>query len=415
LVKDMNTWRMGVPVATPIAAREVFSAARALFSREDHRSAFESEVRDYLDTPFVSSVNSGRAALFLLLQAMKQHTVRNEVVIPAYVCPSVGRAVVKAGLKPVLCDVGTGGSGLDLRSLKRVSGPRTLAVVTAYLYGYPVDIAPVVELAHACGALVIEDAAQAFGATWDSQPVGTLADAAVFSFAMSKVLGCMGGGLITTSDPELQRRLDRSVAVLPDAGFGARALAVVKLAVVSLLVRSRNLGPLAAIWGGVLRGRNDCDDFQPTPLPASNASVLRALLSRVDEINAVRVKNGLHLSAHLSSLDGLILPEAPGSIFLRLPVIVRDLAVKKRVLAALRASGINVSEMYSRPSYEALRQFAARESDCPTTEYLAEHMLNLPTHLFVTARDLDQIVSVFQSALPRRQAVRRPVCVQSTP
>ena len=124
---EMNMWRMGVPVATPITARDFLAAVSALLLREDHRFAFEEEARDFLSAQFVRSVNSGRAALFLVLQAMKRLSPRDEVVIPAYVCPSVGRAVVKAGLKPVLCDVGPGGSGLDLPSLGCVISRRTLA------------------------------------------------------------------------------------------------------------------------------------------------------------------------------------------------------------------------------------------------------------------------------------------------
>ena len=397
-------WRMGVPVATPITARDFLAAVSALLLREDHRFAFEEEARDFLSAQFVRSVNSGRAALFLVLQAMKRRSPRDEVVIPAYVCPSVGRAVVKAGLKPVLCDVGPGGSGLDLPSLGCVISRHTLAVVTAHLYGYAVDIAPVIELAHSSGAMVVEDAAQAFGAKWKGRSVGTLADAGVFSFAMSKVLWCMGGGLIATSDPELQRQVDHALATSGQAGFSRQAAAIAKLAVLGWLVRCRHLGPLAAVWGGVFRGKNDCDDFDAAPLPASNAAVARALLSRAVEITRIRGRNGLYFAEHLSGLDGLMLPETPpGSVFLRFPVVVRDVRVKKRLLAGLRERGVNASEMYSRPSYDALRRFAYRDSRCPRTEYLAEHMLNLPTHPYMREDDLAAAVGVFESVLHQKQ------------
>src|SRR5690348_13224964 len=170
-------WKMGVPVATPVSANDWLSAALALRSPENHRLAFENEVGNLLGTPFVRSTSSGRAALFITLQAMKRFSSRHEVVIPAFVCPSVGRAVVKAGLKPVLCDVGLSGSGLDLNSLERVLNRRTLAVVTAHLYGYPSEVKPIVARSHAAGAVVIEDAAQAFGAKIHHQFAGAIADA----------------------------------------------------------------------------------------------------------------------------------------------------------------------------------------------------------------------------------------------
>src|SRR5258708_1297150 len=102
----MGRFRMGVPVATPISAADCLAGGAALVRRGAHRPAFENEVRNLLGMDFVRSTNSGRSALYFTLQAMKQSSSRNEVVIPAFVCPSVGRAVVKAGLKAVLCDVG---------------------------------------------------------------------------------------------------------------------------------------------------------------------------------------------------------------------------------------------------------------------------------------------------------------------
>src|SRR5690348_7532137 len=110
-------WRMGVPVATPVGAGELLKALSALARPERYRPEFERAVRILLGSPFVRSTNSGRSALFITLQAMRQSSSRDEVVIPAFVCPSVGRAVIKAGLKPVLCDVGPGGSGLDAEFL----------------------------------------------------------------------------------------------------------------------------------------------------------------------------------------------------------------------------------------------------------------------------------------------------------
>src|ERR1041385_3351992 len=142
-------WRMGVPVATPITLRDWLAAPPALLRREAWRGSFETEVSNLLKVDFVRAPNSGRAALFLALRAMKRMSGREEVVIPAFVCPSVGRAVVKAGLKPILCDVGPTGSGLDPVDLERVLSSGTLAVVAAHLYGYPTDIGSILKLSHA--------------------------------------------------------------------------------------------------------------------------------------------------------------------------------------------------------------------------------------------------------------------------
>ena len=406
-------WRMGVPVATPVGFRDIGAAAAAFvlgatYREETYRSAFEDAVRDLLSARFVRSTNSGRAALFVTLQAMKELSWRDEVVVPAFVCPSVGRAVAKAGLKPILCDVGSGGSGLDIDFLESVVTRRTLAVVVAHLHGYPCDIGPVIELAHSVGAMVIEDAAQAFGAKLRGHQVGTFADAGVFSFGMSKVLWSIGGGLIATTNAELGRNIDRVLATSPQVSRSREAIGIAKCCVVSLLVRSHHLGPLAAVWSSAMRGKHDSDDFEATFCPASHAAVARRLLIRLDQITRIRKRNASYLADCLSGRADLMLPAIPAQsepVFLRFPIVVDNVAVKRELLKGLGRVGVNVSEMYTRASYEDMRNFTAQHVPCPRAEYLAERMLNLPTHAYMRQCELHDVVAVFDSVLGGQQAV----------
>jgi perosamine synthetase len=399
-------WRMGVPVSTPVTFGDFLAAVSAVGKPKGHRVAFENDVRTLFGETLIRSTNSGRTALFFTLQAMKQTSPRDEVVIPAFVCPSVGRAVVKAGLKPVLCDVGPNGSGLDIQSLGRLLTRRTLAVVTAHLFGYPAEVKSVIEISHYGGALVIEDAAQAFGAKLHGRFAGTFADAGIFSFEMSKVLWSNGGGLIVTSDPELGDQLDRSLASAVEVGSFRQAKDTLKFGALAMLVRRHNLGPLAAIWSHLMRSRYDTEDFAVSSCSPSQAAIARALLSRMDEITRVRRGNAAHYSAHLSGFDQVVLPEPhPDSdpVFLRFPIIVPDVSTRNKLLTSLRAKGINASEMYSRSDYKALRGFAARESQCPQAEYLTHRMLNLPTHPYMRECDLGDVLGVFQAVLRGRR------------
>jgi len=345
---------MGVPVATPITAHDFLQAVWALVKSGECRSAFECAVRDLMSVPFVHSTNSGRSALFITLQAMRRVSSRDEVVIPAFVCPSVGRAVVKAGLKPVLCDVGPGGSGLDADFLGRVATRRTLAVVTAHLYGYPCEMTTTLDVSRSIGAFVIEDAAQAFGAKLRGRYVGTTADVGIFSFGMSKVLWTINGGLIATSNSTLAKHIDRGLASSPEVHTFSEAADVAKLGVLRMVVCRHHLGPLAALWSSTMRGRQDSNDFDVLKCPPSNAAIAQALLPRLAEITRIRRRNASYFHGCLSGLDKLILPdENPASepVFLRFPIVVNDVGVKKELLASLHAKGINASEMYTRLSY----------------------------------------------------------------
>jgi perosamine synthetase len=407
-------WRMGVPVATPVNAGDFITGLSALVTRREiHRGTFENALRDLLGAPFVRATSSGRAALFFTLKAMKRLSSRDEVVVPAFVCPSVGRAVVKAGLKPVLCDVTSSGSGLDAKSLERALNRRTLAVVAAHLYGYPCDVTQILKLSHSEGAMVIEDGAQAFGAKLRDQYVGTLADAGVFSFGMSKVLWSINGGLITSSNPELIRDVDEALAASPQLSRLRETVDLAKFGVLAILVRSHHLSPLSAVWNGAIRGRRDCEDFNAALCSPSDAAVGSALLPRLREITHVRRRNASYFADGLSGLDGLILPNVASEtepVYLRFPIIVEDILLKQKLIASLRGRGINVSEMYARRSYEALRDLTGSDSGYPHTEYLMGRMLNLPTHPFMRDCDLKATVDAFDSVLGCRRTRAAVLC-----
>ena len=282
-----------------------------------------------------------------------------------------------------------------------ISG-RTLAVIVAHLYGYPCDLMAVADRARTGGAMLIEDAAQAFGAKVHGRLAGTLGDAGMFSFGMSKVLWSAGGGVIAISNPDLTRRVALSLSqALPPTGWSQMADAF-KMALLAALLRSHHLGPLDAVWSSQMRGKGDCDDFRAAALSETHAAVACSLLRRLTEIAAVRASNANYFSTHLSQYPGLVLPlVAAGSepAFLRYPIVIDDIARKRDLLTRLREAGINASEMYARDSYDGVLALASRRVDCPRSEYLLDRMLNLPTHSFVTARDLTRTVEVFGSVL----------------
>ncbi len=397
--------RMGVPVATPIGLREWKVAAAACRTAKEARSAFEREMRDFLGVRWVRSTVSGRAALYLALVAMRRSIHRNEVVIPAFVCPSVGRAVVKAGLSPVLCDVGPTGSGLDPDDLRRKLSDRTLAVVTAHLFGFPVEVENISSLAHSAGAFVIEDAAQAFGAKIHGRRAGTSADVGIFSFGLSKVLWSFAGGALCSNNTALSAGLDDVLGEVQTPGWLREWQGTAKGALLSLLIRSHHLGPVAAIWNGALRGKHDCDDFPCELCASSTAALGRHMIQRFYEITSVRRGNAERYAAALAGLEGITIPKPDANcepVYLRFPVIVRDIAIKRRILSQLGRAGINASEMYTRDSYQALNTFTAGAARCPSAEYLVDRMLNLPTHCYLTDAEMRSAIQIFRGILPTR-------------
>jgi dTDP-4-amino-4,6-dideoxygalactose transaminase len=164
--------------------------------------AFEEEFARYLGVRHVVGVANGTDAITIALRALGVGD-GDEVVVPSFTFYASAEAIPPAGARPVFCDVDPETCCVTGETVRAALTPRTKAVVAVDLFG---NVAPIPELAE-LGVPVIEDAAQAAGATLAGRRAGSLGRAATFSFFPSKNLGCMGdGGAIATDDDELADR-----------------------------------------------------------------------------------------------------------------------------------------------------------------------------------------------------------------
>jgi len=170
---------------------------------------FEAEFAEYSQTRHCVGVASGTAALALMLKAYGIGA-GDEVIVPAHTFIASALAVSHVGATPVLADVLDGTGLIDPDAARAATGPRTAAILAVHLYGQACDIDAIDAFARPHGLLVLEDAAQAHGATYRGRRTGSLGDAGAFSFYPSKNLGALGdGGAICTDDDVLAARLRR--------------------------------------------------------------------------------------------------------------------------------------------------------------------------------------------------------------
>jgi len=220
------------PVATPTHVPFVSLSRQHAAIREDLRAAFERvlaadafilgaeveaferEFAGYCGTAHCVGVNSGMAALTLALIAAGIGA-GDEVIVPGHTFVASALAVVHAGATPVFCDVEPDTALIDPDAARAAVTERTAAIIPVHLYGHAADMDAIGEIAGRHGLFVLEDAAQAHGASWRGRRVGTLGDASAFSFYPSKNLGALGeGGAVCTDDEQLAER----VAVLRNVG-----------------------------------------------------------------------------------------------------------------------------------------------------------------------------------------------------
>jgi dTDP-4-amino-4,6-dideoxygalactose transaminase len=176
---------------------------------------FEREIAALLGVPHAVAVSSGTDALLLALMAL-QIGPGDEVVTSTYSFFATAGAIVRLGATPVLVDIDPVTFNIDPVAAARAVTPRTKAILPVHLFGLSADLDPLLDEASRSGVPVIEDAAQAIGATYHDRPVGGAGTFGCFSFFPSKNLGAFGdAGLLTTGDAALAAR----ARVLRDHGM----------------------------------------------------------------------------------------------------------------------------------------------------------------------------------------------------
>lgn len=338
--------------------------------------------------------STGRAAMVVALRAMREAAgddARREVIIPAYTCYSVPAAVARAGLVPRLCDVSPATLSFDLDALHRIDASRAVAVVTANLYGMPNELDRIEAFARERGLWMLDDAAQALGATLHGRPAGGFGNIGLYSFDKGKNITSMEGGALVASDAALSAAVARISRALPPAGAGHALRSAVKLLAYSLALRPRVYGVVSRLPGLGL-GRTPYDAAFPlAQYSGTLAGAARLLLGRLPELTATRARNAGLLRASLAGTPGLRLPEiVPGAApaWARLPVFVDVPGRRDAMIQALLAEGIGATASY--PSAlnrvpEVAAMLPASDLVQPGAERVADTILTLPTHAYVPA------------------------------
>jgi dTDP-4-amino-4,6-dideoxygalactose transaminase len=167
---------------------------------------FEREIARILGIPHAISVSSGTDAVLLALMALGIGP-GDEVITPTYSFFATAGAVVRVGATPVLVDIDPATFNIDPEQAGAVITPRTKAIVPVHLFGLCADLDPLLDAGRRAGIPIVEDAAQAIGATYKSRPAGGIGALGCFSFFPSKNLGAFGdAGLLTTTDDALAKR-----------------------------------------------------------------------------------------------------------------------------------------------------------------------------------------------------------------
>jgi dTDP-4-amino-4,6-dideoxygalactose transaminase len=320
---------------------------------------FEQAWASYCDTGYAVGVANGTDALQLTLVALGIGP-GDEVVVPANTFVASAEAVVLAGATPRFADVSPRTLLLTADDLEAAITPRTRAAFVVHLYGQMPDMDALRRTAHRAGILLIEDAAQAQGATWHGRRAGSIGQAGCFSFYPGKNLGAFGdAGAVVTNDADLAKRIR------------------------SLRDHGRVIG---SHYRHDLVGTN-------SRLDALQAVVLTAKLARLDAWNAARRSIAARYRAAFASGAARMVEDEPGARGVYHLAVVR-VPDRARVQQQLTALGIETGIHYPIPCHQQVpyRRFAS--GPLPVSETASEEVLSLP--MFPHLRD-DQVARVSEA------------------
>jgi len=341
--------------AIDAAARRVLESGRYILSEEV--DAFEREFAEYIGVCHAVGVGSGTEALHLALAALGVGA-GDEVVTVAHTAVATVAAIELSGATPVLVDIEPQYFTLDPHQLEAAITPRTKAIIPVHLYGQPADLDAIMVIAERYGIKVIEDCAQAHGAMYRGQRVGSLGDIACFSFYPTKNLGAIGdAGAVTTNNSELAER----VRHLRQYGWA-----------------ERNVSNMPG-WNSRL------DELQ--------AAILRVKLEFLDADNERRREIAALYDELLADSDLVLPAQRPEATHVFHLYVVRS-TDRDNLLSALRSSGVGAMVHYPllhlQPAY--FGRLAGAEN-LPNTERAAKEVLSLPIYPELTDVEVRKVAT----------------------
>lgn len=329
---------------------------------------FEALIADYIGTKYCVSFNSGTSAQHaaLLAYGIKDG---DEVIVPSFTFISTANSALFVGAKPVFADIEEETFGLDPDSVLENISSKTRAIMPVHYGGCPCKIQELREIADDYGLVLIEDAAEAFGAEINGKKVGSFGDASMFSFCQNKVITTGEGGALVTDSEEIYQKLK--------------------------LLRSHGRAD-----NGQYFSSTQASDYVTLGYNFRMSSLTAALgisqIQKTSEIIKMRRERAFYFTSRLKKEIGTNVhyPEVPESYFnvYQLYTIfagkrdeLKDYLASREIMTKIYFSPVHITHFY--------QNILGYECKLPVTEELAENVLTLPMHPCLTFEEIDCVVN----------------------
>jgi perosamine synthetase len=327
---------------------------------------FEGLMANFLHVKHAVAVNSGTAALHasILAAGIKE---ADEILIPSFTFVATANSVACTGAKPVFVDIEKDTYTIDPLDLEKKITKRTRAIIPVHLYGHPAKMNEILEIANKHSLLVIEDACQSLGASYDGKQTGTLGEMGCFSMYASKVLTSGEGGAITTNSDDFAEKLR--------------------------MIRNHGMvsGYDTRIIGFNMR------------LPEISAAIAKTQMEKIQSMLDKRAINAKKLGELLSDkIDNqdIVLPqENPRVKYNWYLYTVAFNNYRNRVKKLLNDNGIGATIYYDPPVHQTPYYSKFHNGELKITEWASGSVLSLPVHPSITENEINFMVSKVDEAI----------------
>lgn len=330
---------------------------------------FEKKFAKYIGTKYAVAVNSCTAALHIA-QMILGIGSGDEVIVPSLTFFATATSVIHAGAIPIFADIDPNIYCIDPKDIIKRITRKTKAIIPVHLYGHPAEMDEIMKIAIDNNLLIIEDCAQAHGAEYKGQRVGSFGHANCWSFFATKNMTTLEGGMITTDDAVLAKE--------------------------ARMVRSHGMSDRNT---HLFLGYN----YRMNELSGAIGSIQ---LSRLNEFNRLRTRNSLFLYKKLRNISWLIIPKIKSYVkhaFFWCPVQIDENKLGMTTMElreCLKEKGIGTRHRYLEPLYRQpmLRNYGNYDGIyLPNVEKIAGKMIGLPNHPALRKDSLKYIVSTIKN------------------
>ncbi len=366
----------------------------------------------YISSKWAISFDSGRSGLYAILKCLEIKDY-DEIILQAFTTVALSNAIKWCGAKPVYIDIVKNTYNINPEKIEEKITDKTKAIIVQHTFGNSCEMDKIMEIARKHNLYVIEDCAHSLGAEYQNKKLGTIGDAAFFSFGRDKVISAVAGGMVATNNNKLGEKIKefKNQMSYPKKSLIIRQLFQPVVTFKALkLYYFFNLGKiimyLSAKTGIITKAyskkerKNKRPENFPAKMPNALAEIVLHQMKLISKFNEHRINIAKLYQEKLFNNKNIILPKSTANsknIFLWFTVLVEN---KKKLIKKARRKHIILGDWFPQavgPIEVNLEKCDYKKGSCPIAEEVSLKCVNLPTHFRMNKGDVGKVVELINT------------------